>query len=198
MTRGELILEVKDRGYSHVSGERIGRWIDDAYRVLCSRYPWPFLEATKTGTSPLEIDDLRKVLSVTDSTGDAELSGADRRWIAATFPDLPDTGSPTYWYLENKTLLTYPADTSELSIRYIKQPAAMEEADEPLIPSEWQYLMVDRAVAKCLRRADEYEEARALEGDVEAGLREMVHAELGNDLQGPRLMIRTGPPGSYL
>lgn len=197
MNRAEMVQEVVDRGFNYVSTARIGRFIDTAYRNLCARHPWPFLETTKEGTPPLEIADLRKILSVTDTTHDEKLRGVDRRWLVSAYPDLPDTGSPSFWYLENKTLKTYPAEAVELSIRYIKLPAKMSESSEPLVPEEWQEILINRAVVRCLRDDDELEQARALEGDVEVEIREMVHAELGRNLQGPSSVVRTGRPVDY-
>jgi hypothetical protein len=196
VTKAELVQEVIARGYKHVSPARIGGSLERSYQVICSRYQWRFLEADKAGVAPLVFTDLRRILSVT--ANEESLTGVDRRWLVSTYPDLTETGTATYWYLENQTLKTFPVDTAEVTTRYLKIPAALGEADEPLIPSEWQYLMVDRTVVDLLRDNDEYEEARALKLDVEEGLREMVHALLKTNYQGPSLVVRTGGPGDYL
>lgn len=199
MTYAELKQELVDRGYDYLSTARLGRFVQRSYRTICARQDWPFLQTTKEGTAPLEISDLRKVLSVTDSTNDTVLRGMDRRWLAMTYPDLPDEGNPSYWYLEDDTLKVYPASTSvTLSVRYIKRPAELGESDEPLFPEEYQYLIVDMAATHCLRDNDEYEEARALKLDVDDSVREMAADLLNRNHQNSELVIRTGLSGDYL
>jgi hypothetical protein len=198
-TFAELRQEVIDRGYDYTQSARISSSLQRAYQMLCARYPWHFLETSATGAAPLEIADLRKVLSVSDTTTESELRGADRRWLVSIAPSLSETGTPTYWYLENLTLKVYPASTADsLSVRYIKRPTALADSDEPLIPSEWQYLMVDLAVVDRLKDDDEYEQARALASDIQAGVAEMVHALLNPNYQNSERIMRTGRYGDYL
>lgn len=199
MTFGELRQEVIDRGYDYTQSARITASLQRAYQVLCARYPWSFLEATTSGVPPLEISDLRRILSVSDTTVESELAGVDRRWLVATSPNLNETGTPSYWYLENHSLKVYPAsESNEITVRYVKRPAALSDSDEPLVPSEWQYLLVELAVVDRLRDDDEYEEARALKADVEGGIAEMVAALAKPNFQNDRLVIRTGQPSDYL
>lgn len=195
MTKGEIVQAVVDRGFNYETNSVIGGFVERAYQTICARYPWPFLEATTTGVGSVEIPDLRRVLSV--SANEEPLTGVDRRWIARV-PNLAETGTASYWYLENQTLKVFPVDTATVTIRYAKIPAVLAEGDTPLIPTEWQYLIVDRAIVDCLKSDDEYDEARALKGDVEEGIREMVGALLNRDYQGPRLIVRTGRVGDYL
>jgi hypothetical protein len=196
MTKGELIQEVVDRGYDYLSTARIGKFIDRAYRKVCSRYPWPFLETTAIASPPLELSDLGKVLSV--NANEVALAGRDRRWLAATFPDLAETGTALYWYVENKTLKVFPTDTAQVTVRYIKRPAVLGDSDTPLIPEEWQHLLVDFAVIHCLKDDDEGEEAKGLRAEWREELAEMAHAELGRNYSGNELVIRTGQPEDYL
>lgn len=196
MTRAELVQECVDRGYDYVSTARIGSGIERHYQRICSRFPWPFLEDERNGTAPLAVTDLRRILSV--NANEQSIRGVDRRWLAATRPDLSETGTAEYWYLEDTTLKTFPVDTATLTARIIKVPAVLGDSDEPLMPSEWQYLLVDSTVVDLLRDDDEYEEARALRSDVEQGVREMAAALLGRNQQNAELIIRSGQPGDYL
>lgn len=196
MTRAELVQECIDRGFDYVSSARIGKAIDRAYQAICARYPWAFLEEDATGEGTIAFTDLRRVLSVT--ANEEEIRGLDRRSLLSMYPDLTETGRATWWYLEDSTLKTFPVDTATVAARYIKVPAELADGDSPLIPTEWQYLIVDRAVVDLLKDDDEYTEARALRADVEEGLREMVHALANRDYQSPKTIVRTGSAEDYL
>lgn len=196
MTRAELVQECVDRGFDYISTARIGKFVDRAYQALCSRYPWPFLEETTTGTGSIEFSDLRRVLSVTIS--EESLRGVDRRWLVSVSPDLTTTGSAEFWYLEKSTLKVYPVDTATITVRYLKRPAELADGDTPLVPTEWQNLIVNRAIVDCLRDDDEFDEARALRADGEEELREMVHALLNRNYANNEVIVRTGEAGDYL
>lgn len=199
MTKAEIVQEVIDLGYDYVDSGRIGKFVDRAYRMLCSRRNWPFLETEVTGTAPLELSELGKVLSVYDMTNESQPRGVDRRWLVANYPKLTEAGLPTFWYLENKTLKTYPVDESaSLSVRIKKRPTALSDSDSPLVPDEWQYIIVDMAVIPCLKDDDEREEARALRSDVEESIREMSADLLARNYQNPQTIGRTGSAEDYI
>lgn len=199
MTKAELVQEVIDLGYDYVDSARIGKFVDRAYRMLCSRRNWPFLEAEVTGTAPLELSELGKVLSVKNTTAEEQPRGVSRRWLVANYPNLTETGRPIFWYLENKTLKLYPVDSeAQLEVRVKKRPTALADSDEPLVPDEWQYIIVDMAVIPCLKDDDEREEARALRADVEQSILEMSSDLLGRNFQNPPTTGRTGTFGDYL
>ena len=198
MNRAELVQEVVDRGYDYVETSRIQGFVQRAYEEICSRYPWAFLEDEVEGEAPLTIADLRQVLYVIDTTQKTRLAGAEKRWLSNYYADFDTaTGSPVYWYLDGTSLHAYPAGSGSFKVRYVKKPATLADADEPLVPAEWQYLIVDRAVVDCLKDDDEYEEARALRADVRGGINEMVSA-LRSNLQNDRMILRGGWAGDYL
>jgi hypothetical protein len=200
MTFGALVEEVIARGYDYMSKARIESFVRRSYQILCSRFQWPFLEAEAEGTAPLEIENLRYVLSVTDKTNQWPLHGADRRWLAEAFPNLEEEGLPQFWYLENNVLQAYPlSSVSEITVRYVQRAAALlEEGDEPVVPGEWQYLIVDMAVVQCLKDNDEYQVAAELKGSIEEDLRAMISDQLQKDFQRPRTIQRSGRPWDYL
>lgn len=201
MTKAEIVQEVIDRGFDYSTSSRIGRYVENAVQGICAYrgLAWPFLEVTKTGEAPMEITDLRKILSVKDTTLESTLRGVGRRWVVDTFGNLTDTGSPEYFYLENKTLNVYPVSTNELSVRYTKIPLELGDSDTPVIPSEWHHLVVDRAIVDCLRDDDEYLEARALRAEVREAIdTEMVPALFNRNLQNSLSVVRTGTWGDYI
>src|SRR4051794_10361035 len=113
-TLSTLLAEVYARGFTFMNdgatqAARATRWINQAVNELANEADWSWLEATTTGSAPLSISDVRKVISVVDSTSGVELQGARRAdLISNQGTDLTTTGSPTYWYLAGNTLTVYP------------------------------------------------------------------------------------------
>lgn len=199
MTLAQLAQEVVERGFDYIATTRIKTFLQRAYQQLCADEPWPFLEATAEGTGTLEIADLRRILSVTDTTEGRPLEGVDRRILVDRSPDLTLTGSPEYFYLEGDSLVTYPVSASNtIRVRYLRKPAKLGDSDEPLVPEEWQYLLVDRAVVDCLKDDDELDEARKLLEIYAAGVKEMLAALVHRNLQNDQRIVRTGSTADYL
>jgi hypothetical protein len=193
MTFEQLVQEVNERGYQYLAASRVELFVQRAYQKLEAKYPWPWREATKEGVAPLEIKDLRDVLSVANTTQERPIYGQTRQWLAERYSDLEESGSPTWWWLDNLTLRVFPTSTSEnISVRYAKKPEALTAKAEPTMPSEWHGLIVDLAVVECLKDNDQLEEARELKESAAVDLQEMIASELQRDLQSPRLMVRTG------
>jgi hypothetical protein len=195
-TYGELVTEVTARGYDFMASSRIEDFVARSYQTLSARYNWPWLEESKETTAPFEIKDLRHVLSVTDTTQERPLWGTTRQWILERYPKLEETGNAVWWFLDNLTLRLFPLSEDKVAVRYVKKSPALEKAsDEPLWPEEWRYLIVDQAVAYCLKDNDEYSVARELEADVKNGLNEMIADQLQRDWQSARSIVRTAPYG---
>jgi hypothetical protein len=199
MTLAELTNEVVGRGYDYEPTSRIESALQRHYQRLEARYVWPWREATKEGIPPLEIKDLRDVLSVQDKTQERPIYGQTRQWLVERFPNLEEEGNPLWWWLDNLTLRSFPVSKVDtFSVRYAKKPEALTEKTEPAMPSEWQYLIVDSAIVDLLKSNDEYSVARELKESVETDLLGMVAAEMQRNLQSPRTIVRTGLYYNYL
>ena len=198
MTLAELRQEVIDRGYDYIKPARITEFLQRAHREICSRRMWPFLETSKTGVAPLDFTDLGDIITVQNTTRGLLMRGTTRRWLTNYFSDLTERGTPVSWYLEDFTVRTYPEGGDTILVHYMKRPATLIDEDEPLIPSEWQYLMVDRAVVDCLKDDDEYEDARALRRNVQEGIAEMAPDLLHRNRQDAKRIIQTGRPSDYI
>ena len=158
---------------------RAKRFINEAYRSISERYPFPWLYKDASGTAPLTISDARQVLTVLDSTNDNVLVPIDRRTLQEQSPDLPDTGTPSYWFWDSDTsLAVYPASTSiTLKVRYVKNPADLSaDGDLPLVPAQYQQAIVDLAVAKAHRNLANYEAAQWHEQAAEQLIQQLVIA----------------------
>lgn len=193
MTFEELTNEVIARGYDYLAKSRVELFVQRANQKLEAKYPWPWREATKEGVAPLEIKDLRDVLSVANTAQERPIYGQTRQWLAERYSSLEEAGEPLWWWLDNVTLRVFPTSTSaNISVRYAKKPEALTAKAEPTMPSEWHGLIVDLAVVECLKDNDAYDEAQALKEATNADFQEMVASELQRDLQSPRLTVRTG------
>lgn len=204
MTYKEIREEVVARGFNDFeqSDARIKRWVNQAYREITDAHPWPFLEATKEGTAPVEIEDLGHVLSVANTTTESFLNPADRRQIVELDPKLDDSETnPVLWYRQGETeVKVWPADTtSTFVVRYLKTPAELkEDSDKPVIPTAYQDIIVDGAVVRAYKNRDNYEAVQAVRTEWEGGLRQMVHALLKPNYDAAYTVIRTGFAGDYL
>src|SRR5688572_12760236 len=169
MTLAELRTALQARGFNHIDTTQQNRWLNESYQDLCEEAPWPFLEVTTTGVAPLAITDVRTVLSVSDTTQGTVLNGSDRRDIVDSDPGVDDTGTPTHWFLDNTTLRVWPANTTDsLSVRYIKVPATLSaDADEPLVPTRYQELIIDGAVWRAYHSSDEHDAAQYLKTHIQ-------------------------------
>ena len=137
MILSAMRTEVQARGYDYVSTTRVDAWLNDAYFEICDAMPWPFLLTSVTGTSPLTITDLGKVLSVSDTLSDQSLSYADRRNVTAEDADISTTGTPWVWWKENNTITVYPgSSTDSVTVSYIKVPTVLTASDTPVIPDK--------------------------------------------------------------
>jgi hypothetical protein len=202
MTFEELVNELKATGFDYVTDSRLEDWIQRSYQTLSARYRWPWAEALVGGVAPLAISGLRYVLSVNDGAQGIQLYAQDRQRLVECFPadpQLEETGNPLYWFLVDDAIRVYPkSSTNEIIIRYVKQPEVLKATSEPLIPSEWQYLIVDQARVYALKDNDEYQAASELKASVKEELNEMIADQLQRNWQAAPTIQRSGRPGDYL
>lgn len=201
MTFTDLINELKASGFDYLSGSRLEDWVQRSYAQLSARYKWPWLEWTEEATAPFEFKnkDLRYVLSVLDTTQGRTLWGVERQWLRERFPLLEEEGSPVYWFLQNQEeFRTFPTNEDKVAVRYIRKAPKLAASDEPLIPSEWQYAIVDLARVFALKDNDQYEVARELRQDVEATVNEMIADQLQRNWQVAQTVDRSGTASDYL
>lgn len=146
--------ELQARGYNRFSTSRLDSWLNAAKNRFEDYTDWPWLKTTTTGTAPLTISDLRRVLSVVDSSAKLPVDQvAADAIIEFASADLTLAGSPSGWYLSSDTVLTtFPVGTGSLSVRYLKfSPELASGADTPLIPARYRTAWVDLAEVEALR-----------------------------------------------
>lgn len=150
--------------------------------------PWPWLEATTSGTAPLTISDLRQVLYVVDTTNDCVLPGLDVRSTVGVDPEL-GSGVPSSWWLDGLTSLkVHPTNTSvSLSVRYLKFSSELSTGtDTPLIPVREHPVWIDFAVVEAYKDSDNFAAAQALLGDLMSrAVPRMIDTYCGRNLANP-------------
>lgn len=199
MTFQQLVEEVQGFGFDYEPTNRIEDWVQRSYKTLCSRQTWPFLEAEKEAVAPFELKDVRGVLSVTNTTNNTPLWGATRQWLAERYPELDEEAIPLWWFLDDLTLRVYPLSTSEkVKVRYVKKPEVLAAEDEPLVPEEWQDLIVDLAVIEGYKRNSNLGAASEMKELTDGTMLEMIADLMQRDLQAPQQLVRSGRPNDYL
>lgn len=188
-TLAQAVTEMQGRGFGGLPDARLERMLRAEYEAICEAQPWPFLLASTTGSSPLTIADLRTIESVVDQTNERKLLPEDFRNLSDRYPLMDTTGAPAYYYLEwsagSPVVKTYPLDTVTLSVRYYKVPPTWSSGAEPLLPDEYQEMIVDRAVARALRDTSQYEAAAAAEAAAERTMGSMLQRMFGSQHDRP-------------
>jgi hypothetical protein len=171
LTLADGRAELDARGYSRFADARQTAWLNSAKnRFEDYQFDWPWLKTSTTGTAPITISDLRRVMSVADTTNRCPLDQVDVDAIT----DFGDTnlalaGPAQAWYLSAETVLTtYPVGTGSLTVRYVKfSPELSLDADTPLIPARYRSVWIDLAEVEVLRfGVKDRQAADAMEADV--------------------------------
>lgn len=148
---------------------RVGRALNEAQWEILEEIDHPLTWTTASGTAPLTLTRPKDVLSVTDSTLDRKLQSIDYRELTDRYPDLPDTGSPEYWYFSAEGVLSvYPANTTNtITVRLTQYPAEMSSTDALTVPQRFHGAVLHRAAAKLHRYKQNAEQALFHENEVQ-------------------------------
>jgi hypothetical protein len=200
MNLESLVTELKARGLDYLSTSRCQQYLNDSYLVdICETENWPFLHATKEGTAPLTVSDLRSVESVINSTQDNKLAPLDPRELTSVYDtDLTTTGSPGFYYVDAETVVSvYPANTSDtILVRYWKVPEALSGSASPVLPARFHTLIVDYAVARAYEDSDDYELAQNARENADGRLAKMRESLLGWNRDLPSEYVAMVDPGT--
>lgn len=192
--------ELSVRGYSRIvtaSPARANVWLNEAKnRFEDFEYDWPWLKTSTSGTAPLTIADLRRVLSVVDVSSKLPVDQVDASAVIEfASGDLTLTGFPSGWYLTSDTILTtFPVASGQLSVRYLKfSPELSADGDAPLIPVRYRSTWIDLAEVQALRYGvKDVQSAAALEASAFGRLREIAGVYAMQDQQAYSESLITG------
>jgi hypothetical protein len=176
VTFAELKAELGDRGFDYLDDDRLGRFINQAYREICNLHAWPFLETTATGAPGDIVISPRKVLWVRDAT-DTPLRYISYTDLAEIGVPFADTGAPEWWYLlstgDSVDVMTYPVTTDNITVRYVKRVAPLTGTESPEFDEEYHPLIVDGASIRAYLDNDNFAAASSMREMLDRGLSTM-------------------------
>lgn len=194
MNLGEMVTELRARGYDYLSDTRAYAFVNQAANDLDNMMRWPYLYKTASGPSPLLIADLGSVESVTDTVNNVRLDQCTVDEALATYGDLTTTGTPAVWYLTWNTgaasVNTYPAGGT-VKVRYWKVTTGLAaDLDEPESPSRFHLLICDIAARYAAADAHDWAGVQMLQQQIDRGVQVMAAALLRD--QGPTYVPAVG------
>jgi hypothetical protein len=150
--------ELYNSGFNYISDnsqtDRAKRWINQSYQELCSQALWPFLKTSTTGTSPISLATLNRIIYVRDTSLNVKLVEADYDLLTDLQPDLTKTGTAAWYYIDyssgSPALTAFPVTTNTLEVAYYQNPTALSgDSDVLIVPDQF----VDIVVLGAMRRA---------------------------------------------
>lgn len=148
MQFSDMKTELAARGFVRYSDARLGAFVNQGRAELDNLYKWPYRLTSASGASPLTITDLGSIEEVANSAavGSPTLDYADRRSLREAYGDITTTGAPSFFFVDNGVVRTYPVGGT-LAVRYYKRtPLLVGASDVPLAPVDYHMLYVDFAV----------------------------------------------------
>lgn len=187
---------VMDRGFDYLSAPRLTLMLNNAKDTFEDYYAWPWLfdSFVDLGT-PLEIVNLKLMLSVKLANTQMELLGLSVQQALQDGTDLTLPGTPSYWWLEGAGRLhVWPGDGAHVSGVYIRDSDPLvEPTDEPLIPERYHPLWIDLAVVDAYKDSDNFSAAQLLRADINARMQDVIaRYETRNRQHSPFMTHRAG------
>lgn len=183
MLVSEMLQEMRDHGFDDLTDTRMLGFLNDTYYDVCSRSPWPFLEATATPTvsstdgSVTSPTDISKVLRLVDTTLGTKLEPMRYdEFLQRNADQLTLTGNPNLYYFVGSTLYVYAIPTTaHLKLFYVKHPAALTTSPDatPILPTGHHRALVLGALVKCYTLEDDSENAQTFSALYEARIQSM-------------------------
>jgi hypothetical protein len=150
--------EFYNSGFNYISDnsqtDRAKRWINQAYQELCAVEKWPFLKTSTTGTSPVSLTTLNRIISVRDTSINNKLVESDIDTLTDLNPNLAITGTAGWYYIDYSSgapaVTAWPVTTNTIEIIYYQNPTPLSgDADVLIVPDQF----VDIVVLGAMRRA---------------------------------------------
>jgi hypothetical protein len=177
------------RGFDYLKTPAMDLMLNRGRNDFEDYWPWPWLDATKTGSAPLDIADLKHIRKVTNSAGHRlwglEADHVDTATAAAA-------GGALYWYLqdtvaEHVNVCVLPATGETVTVDYTRQSPELAAPDAvPLIPVRYHSMWIDWTVVQAYKDSDNFAAAQALQGDINARMQLIVERyETRNRMHSP-------------
>ena len=185
MNVSDIMADLADHGFTDTSTLRQMAVINDAYYDVCTREPWPFLEAsiqlTFDGISSVPQNtpaDLRAVLTVQPQNGPVINPIRYDDYLIWT-GDIATLSLPVVFYFKAGVLNFYPTPPAGtiLNLWYLKRPTALQSTDVEasiLIPKEFhRALLVNGALLKLYAMEDDTDISPWFKAEFEQALQKM-------------------------
>lgn len=141
-------------------------------------FPWnefattlTYSASTRSQSLPTDAWQVLSVFNATDIWPMVELEG--REQYLNLYPLQTEIGSPIHYRIFNNAIQIYPLPqgSTALTVEYAAMPADMvNDADVPIIPTQWHDLLVIGAIAKAYRDDGNDEQASAYETEFQSML----------------------------
>jgi hypothetical protein len=179
VTYDQLVQELSDRGFAHLSAARRGTYINNARAELDRMYLWPWREKSVTGTSPLAISDLGPIEAVVNtSISSYPLQKVDYRTLLENYGDLSISGTPSYYYVATPSgtpeVATFPSNTNTIGVQYWRVTPDLTTGQSPASPSEAHYVIVDLAARQAYNDNDEFFSASMVQQEVDRKVQQLL------------------------
>lgn len=191
MDFSDLKTSLSNRGFSRLGDDLLGEYVNDALSELDSYGPWPYQEASVTGTAPLAIADLAEVDTVFDTEGtDVALTKRSYAELISDYGDLSvdvGSGAPWYWYRATPdgvpTIAVYPTTTRTIGVQYWRISAVLSgDSDLPVVPARFHRVIVLIAERLAHARKGDQATAAALQVEVDRQV-QLMRESTGDDAQ---------------
>lgn len=188
---GRVQRRIRDTGYS---SSEIIEYINDAINDVFNEYPLPFTETTQDYTLASGVSDITngsglptnfvqaKEVILTSAGYESALTFIDYKELDRMYPDPDDVTAhpanvPAYFYKYGTTIRVFPAPNSEytVTLKYSRKPTALaSDADVPILPSEFEEIIVLGAAYRVLQVKDNYDQAAILQNKYDEILQKLV------------------------
>lgn len=201
-TATDFINEVRDNAGGEtsetLSDTRILRWVNEEYKTLCATYAFQQIKdaetvTTSSGTAAYELTeaDIIQIEDVLDTTNGLYLLPISEYQYNMYTQGIPanTTGNPVYWFISGvgangRTEITFyptPDGTYSITVGFYEfvELVTSPSATSPIIPEQFDNVIVNRASAQALRQAGNHDAAYRFilaANEVEGKIRKSVHA----------------------
>jgi hypothetical protein len=208
-TLGDIVNRVqqriRDTGYS---SSEIKTYINDAQNDVFNEYRLPLLEDSQDYTLAAGVSDITNGTGVptnyvqgldlllTTAGIEKPLIYIAKKELDAMYPDGDDVtvnpaNIPSYWYVYESTIKVFPvpSDAFTVTLNYYKKPVEMTaDGDVPLVPSEFQELLVLGAAYRVMQVKDNYDQAGVLQNKFDEILQKLVSKYTQKQVGTPTIM----------
>lgn len=176
--------ELFDHGFQDETPTRIDAALNDAYYDVCSREPWPFLEARTTLTTTAAQDtitgfpaDFRAAITLTIPSASQALEPRRLDDFQKRFAGQEtNSGTPYVYYFIGSTMHLWPVpdSTYTMTLNYIKTPTALSAlTDTPIVPVQHHRVIVLGALVTLYNMEDDPDLAAVFKQQFEQRLQTM-------------------------